>query len=285
MSGYALDNSWQQARYRLSLLQQYLDPMTKRRLTALGIDAGMRCLEVAAGAGSMALWMCERVGAGGRIVATDINTELVRDAKLRNLAVLTHNLMTDPPPEGGDFDFVHVRWLLHHLPRPEVAISRMVDALRPGGWLLVEDVDFFPVHTSTSRVYIEFMQALAKAVVLQASGRDCFWARALPALVAGMGLTHTGAEGDFQVIQGGSQLAEFYSLTATQMRERILESRDLDEGRLDEALELLKDRGFWALGGAGIGVWGQRPAKWPPEKLPNLELLLANDAQPSAVPG
>jgi SAM-dependent methyltransferase len=278
MSGYALDNSWQQARYRLSLLQQYLDPISRRRLTALGIAEGMRCLEIAAGAGSMAFWMCERVGAGGRVVATDINTELLRDAPHRNLQVLTHDVMTDAPPEGGQFDFVHVRWLLHHLPRPELAIGRMVDALRPGGWLLVEDVDFFPLLTSTSPVYRDFMLALARAVVLRASGRDCFWARALPALVAGMGLRQTGAEGDFQVIQGGSPLAEFFSLTATQMRDRILESRDLDEGRLDEALDLLKDPGFWGLGGAGIAVWGQRPAQWPPEKIPGLELFLGGHA-------
>lgn len=274
MSGYALDNSWRNARYRLSLLQRYLDPMTKRRLSALGIRDGMRCLEVAAGGGSMALWMCERVGAEGRVVATDINTELVRGANAPNLKVLTHDVMTDPPPEGGHFDFVHVRWLLHHLPRPELAISRMVDALRPGGWLLVEDVDFFPVHTSTSSVYVDFMQALAKAVVLQASGRDCFWARALPALIAGMGLRETGAEGDFQVIQGGSALAEFYSLTATQMRERILETGDLSESRLDEALDLLKEPGFWALGGAGVAVWGRRPAEWPAGEIPALEQFL-----------
>lgn len=274
MSGYELDNSWQDARHRLSLLQQYLDPMTKRRLTALGIGAGMRCLEVAAGAGSMALWMCERVGAGGRVVATDINVDLLRQASASNLQVLTHDLMTDPPPDGGHFDLVHVRWLLHHLPRPELAISRMVDALRPGGWLLVEDVDFFPVDTSSAQLYVDFMRALCRAVVLRASGRDCFWARALPALVAGMELRDIGTEGDVQVIRGGSPLAEFYSLTATQMRERILESRDLGSTQLDEALELLKAPHFWGLGGAGIAVWGRRPPQWPAGELPPLERFL-----------
>ena len=58
MAGYALDNSWERARHRLSLLEQYLDPMTKRRLTMLGIRHGLRCLEVGAGGGSVAAWLC-----------------------------------------------------------------------------------------------------------------------------------------------------------------------------------------------------------------------------------
>jgi hypothetical protein len=41
MASYALDNSWDRARRRLSLLEQHLDPMTKRRMTMLGIRSGM----------------------------------------------------------------------------------------------------------------------------------------------------------------------------------------------------------------------------------------------------
>ena len=44
MAGYALDNSWERARRRLSLLEQYLDPMTKRRpmtINALAADMVM----------------------------------------------------------------------------------------------------------------------------------------------------------------------------------------------------------------------------------------------------
>jgi hypothetical protein len=109
--------------------------------------------------------------------------------------------------------------------------------------LLLEEVDFFPVHTSTSRRYVDFMTALT-ANVVRASGRDCFWARALPGLVAGMGLRQVGGEGDLSVLQGGSPVAEFFCLTAEQMRERIIESRELSADRLDEALGLLRSPDF-----------------------------------------
>ena len=131
----------------------------------------------------------------------------------------------------------HARWILHHLPEPEIAIQRMIEALRPSGWLLLEEVDFFPVHTSTSQLYIDFMVALTGNVV-RASGRDCFWARALPGMVAGMGLRDVGGEGDFSLLQGGGPVAEFFALTAEQMRERIIASGDMSEARLDEALVL-----------------------------------------------
>jgi hypothetical protein len=53
----------------------------------------------------------------------------------------------------------------------------MVDALRPGGWLLLEAVDFFPVHTSTSQLWADFVFVLT-ANVVRASGFDCFSGRA-----------------------------------------------------------------------------------------------------------
>ena len=83
----------------------------------------------------------------------------------------------------------------------------MIDALRSGGWLLLEEVDFLPVHTSTSQLYVGFMIALTGNAV-RASGRDWFWARALPALVAEISLRKIGGEGDFAVLQGGSPASD-----------------------------------------------------------------------------
>ncbi|MGA8617190.1 MAG: class I SAM-dependent methyltransferase [Candidatus Sulfotelmatobacter sp.] len=145
--------------------------MTKRRMTALGISHGLRCLEVGAGGASVAAWLCEQVGPTGRVVATDINIQLLEGIKLPNFEAIKDDITVDSPPENG-FDFVHSRWLLHHLPKPELTIRRMIDALRPGGWLLLEEVDFFPVHTSTSQLYVDFMIVLTGSVV-RASGRDC----------------------------------------------------------------------------------------------------------------
>jgi hypothetical protein len=152
----------------------------------------------------------------------------------------------------------HARWLLHHLPYPERVITRMVAALRPGGWLLLEEPDFFPVYTSSSQLYVDFMVALVNTVVT-ASGRDNFWARALPGLVASQGLAEVGGEGDIALLHGGSTVAELFQLTGEQIRDKMLAAGALSVERFEAALALLDDPTFWAFAGASITVWGQRP--------------------------
>jgi hypothetical protein len=102
------------------------------------------------------------------------------------------------------------------------------------------------------------MVALTRNVV-SPFGRDCFWARALPSLLAETSLREVGGEGDFAILRGGSPIAEVFVLTAEQMRERIIQSGDLNADRLAEALELLRSSMFLAFGGGGVAVWGQRP--------------------------
>jgi 2-polyprenyl-3-methyl-5-hydroxy-6-metoxy-1,4-benzoquinol methylase len=258
MSGYALDNSWDRAKRRLALLEYFLDPKTKRRMQALGVSQGWNCLEIAAGGGSIARWLSEAVGDSGKVLATDINTALLKGLSAPNLETRDHDILTEDLPEAA-FDIVHCRWLLHHLPTPEVAIERMIKAVRPGGWLLLEEVDFFPVHASSNADYSDFMSALVNTVV-SASGRDCFWARALPVMVAERSLVDVTGVGGFSLLQGGGEEAEFFVLTAEQMRDRMLESQAIDEAKLSRALALLADPAFWAFGGGEVAVWGRKAA-------------------------
>jgi hypothetical protein len=231
--------------------------MSHRRLVALGVRQGWQCLEVGGGGGSVARWLCRQVGATGHVTATDIDIRFLQEIEEPNLEVQRHDITAEGFPEA-QFDLVHTRWLLHHLPHPEQVIARMGAALRPGGWLLLEEPDFFPVYTSPSPLYVDFMVALVNTVVA-ASGRDNFWARALPGLVAGQGLTEVGGEGDIALLHGGSPIAELFQLTGEQICDKMLAAGELSAERFEAALALLNDPTFWALAGASIAVWGQRP--------------------------
>ena len=57
-----------------------------------------------------------------------------------DLDVRGHRVVTDELDHAG-FDLVHARAVLEHLPARDDVLARLVAALRPGGWLLVEDVD------------------------------------------------------------------------------------------------------------------------------------------------
>lgn len=258
MASYELDNAWEGARRRLALLEQHLDPMSRRRLSALGVGSGWRCLEVGGGGGSITRWLCSQVSATGHVTATDLDTRFLEEIDEPMLTVQRHDITAEELPTA-QFDLVHTRWLLHHLPQPEVALSRMVKALRPGGMLLVEELDLFPVHASSSQIYIDFIVAKAKMIALP-SGRDFFWARALPALVAEQDITEMGAEGDFPIINGGSPMAKFHQLTGEQMRDKIIASGELSIERFNAAITLLSDPTFWAFAGASVAVWGRRPS-------------------------
>ena len=63
-----------------------------------------------------------------------------------NLDVQRRNVITDGLP-GDGYDLIHARLLLMHLPTREKLLEEMAAALRPGGWLLVEDMDVFPFST------------------------------------------------------------------------------------------------------------------------------------------
>jgi 2-polyprenyl-3-methyl-5-hydroxy-6-metoxy-1,4-benzoquinol methylase len=128
---------------RLNLLEQIYDPSSRRR-RALA-QPGWRCLDVGAGRGSMAVWLAEKVGATGHVVATDVDTRYLSRLELPNLEVIEHNILEDPLDAlgPGSFDLVCSRLMLFHLrSRQEQAIRHMAECLRPGGWLVDEDADW-----------------------------------------------------------------------------------------------------------------------------------------------
>ena len=256
MANYSLSNAWDYARRRLTLLEQYLDPITHRRLSSLGLGKGWHCLEIGGGAGSVARWLSAQVGADGRVVGTDIDPRFLEEIREPNFETLKHDIAIDDLPVG-EFDLVHTRWVLQHLADPEAAIRRMINALRPGGWLLVEGMDFFPVHTAPSQLYVDLMVGLAG--VIASSGGNDFGGRALPAMVAKQGLANVQAEGDFAVLNAGSPMAEFFRLSALQVRDGIVSSGALPAAQFDAAITLLGDPGFWAFGPGGVAVRGQNP--------------------------
>jgi len=124
---------------RFSSLESLYDPLTTRHLVATGIGAGWRCWEIGGGSGSIGLWLSERVGPEGHVLMTDIDPRFLTERGRSNLEVRRHDV-GDPPPDTA-FDLIHTRWCSFtcHSARPQLRASR--PALKPGGWLVVEDYD------------------------------------------------------------------------------------------------------------------------------------------------
>src|SRR6266498_3847074 len=98
------------------MLEEIFDPFSIRNLDRLGVREGWRCLEVGAGAGSIARWLGEIAGPGN-VVATDLSTTYLEPLAERGIEVLRHDVTADDNPGApGEFDLIHCRFVLDHLP-------------------------------------------------------------------------------------------------------------------------------------------------------------------------
>ncbi len=215
---YVVPNSRPQARRRLELLEACYDPASFGRADLLGVREGWRCLDAGAGNGSFARWLSARTGPAGSVLAADLDTRLLADVTEPNIEVRRLDLASDPLP-GGGFDFIHTRMVLMHIPAREQVLGRLCAALRPGGILMLEEQDGFPVPAATTGAYRDAWLAFARAC--RAGGTDPDWAHDLPLRLRRHGLDGVGAELDVPLFRGGSTQAQFWSLTWQQARDRI----------------------------------------------------------------
>ncbi len=248
MTDYAFPNAWEEARRRLTLLESIQDPSSIRCAEALGVGPGWRCFDVGAGGGSFARWLAGRVGEAGSVVAADVDTRHLEELAGPGFEVRRMDISRDELP-AGEFDFVHTRLLLIHVPEREEVLRRLAATLRPGGALLVEEDDIHPILSTGEGDYRAGWDAFLAAT--SEAGVDPVWARALPERLDALGLRDVDAEVDTQLFRGGSPVAEFWSLTWLQVRDRT------DAAAIDRGRAALADPSRWYHGCAKVMAWGR----------------------------
>ena len=242
---------------RLRLLEELLDPLTQRRMQRIGVAPGWCCLLVGAGRGSIAGWLEKCVGPTGRVVAIDKDTRflsaLSSGIEVRQLDILRDALETD------SFDLVHCRCLLMHLDEPSRALRKMVDVLKPGGWLLVEEPDdtavgpvdlSYPGADQVQRANQMMLDALQAMGVM-----DPFIGRQLRDLLSPFGLEDIQCEGVSWLHRGGDVAARLIQATLP---------LHVAAGRMSSAdaanyKRMLGDPGFAFVDSTWVGAKGRRP--------------------------
>jgi len=225
-------------RARLELLQEKHDPLTIRQLDAIGVADGWRCLDVGAGGGSVTRMLAERVGPAGRVLALDIDTNLLDRLASDHVEVRRHDLLTDGlGPET--FDLVHARLLLMHLPARLQALERLMSAVRPGGWFAAIDPDFTTVDVvprtpAWERTWSSFLDALI------AGGWDPRYGARLCDDLLAVGAGDVQADYLAHREPGGSLTSRLLSLTLERLRPRMLPLGASDQ-EIDAARSLLED--------------------------------------------
>lgn len=248
-----VDTHAQAEHRRLRLLEESFDPFSFRQLDCLGVREGWRCLEVGAGAGSVAARMAELAGPEN-VVATDLSLTFLDPLADLGVTVLHHDVTTDDAP--GEFDVIHTRFVLEHLPEREAVIKRLASWLTPGGWLLIEIGTPLPglsSHPATRRT----MAALAR-VMTDRVGTAPEWARSLPVPLEAAGLIDCVAEGVVLPARGGQPLAAWLKNTTKLVEEHALASGLVTREILDEAYAVYETSSFVDYSWMTVGARGRR---------------------------
>jgi len=257
--GYLLDNRRPEAGTRFGALSELFDPITFGHVTSLGIGPGWRCWEVGAGSPSVPTWLADHVAPGGHVIATDLDVSHVATAG--GFEIRRHDVGADPPP-GDDFDLVHARLVLVHVPQREDALRAMVGSLRPGGWLLLEDADPAlqplacphergPAEELANRIRRGFRQLLA------ARDAELAYGRTLPHVLRSAGLVDVGADGYFPLTSPACAVLE--GATVAQLRAELVSAGLATDAEIDAHLVNVAAGGLDCTTAPMISAWGRRP--------------------------
>ena len=265
MSEYIYDPSWSEERRRLGDLEAILDPGTIRILKSIGIREGWRCLEVGGGGGSIARWLCGQVGSTGQVVATDLDPRFLLDIDAPNLEVRKHDIVREPI-ESDAFDLVHSRDVLEHIPEREQVLDTMVAALKPGGWLVAEDVDFVTALRGTEGFgepdewsVLEAKMWTAAVSSTRQRGVDAEYGRRLPWRLRARGLEEIGAEMRGGLATAGTPGQELMLLSMTALRPMLIQLGALTEEEADRLIAHVQEPDFMGFAPFHVAAWGRKP--------------------------
>ena len=140
----------------------------------------------------------------------------------------------------------------------------MADAVRPGGWLLIEEFDYGSVlstdvtnpsavlYTTTVRALFDFLR---KGGVF-----DAFFGRRVRGLVEQFGFVDVGQEGWTCMCRGGEPMARFSSASLRAAAKPMIAAGLLTQEQHDKVQCLYFDPAFNYLGLTVFAAWGKRPS-------------------------
>lgn len=258
--GYLLDNRQGEADEHCDALGPLFDPTTLRYLEGFGIGPGWRCWEVGAGGTSVVSWLAKKVGPTGKVIATDLDTSRLAPAARPPVEVHVHDVGAEEPP-GEEFDLVHARMVLSHVPDRERALRSMIKALRPGGRLLVEDADpllqplLCPDEYGPEQQLANRLRDGVRALLAE-RGADLSFGRRLPRLLRAAGLRRVVADAYFPL--SSPACAALESATIREIRDQLVTAGLATDQDIDRHLAKITAGGMDLAATPMISAWGRK---------------------------
>ncbi|MEP7145886.1 MAG: methyltransferase domain-containing protein [bacterium] len=109
------------------------------------IQKGWKCLDVGAGPGFVTMDLRELVGDNGEVTALEPSEFYLNYLKVKcetndfqNIKFI-HGNLEDVKIENQYYDFIFLRWVIDFVPEPEKFLLKLLDALKKGGVIAIQD--------------------------------------------------------------------------------------------------------------------------------------------------
>jgi SAM-dependent methyltransferase len=243
---------------RLLALARERDPMTRRVLTEIGVGPGWSCCDVGTGAGTVASWLGEQVGPTGRVLALDVDTRFHSPGD--GVVEFRRCDVVHEPIGDAEFDLVHARGVLQHLEQRERVLDGMIQAARPGGWIVVTDSDWIQFDEQPVPEPFATLSRLLRESSIRRHGHDPAWGRRLLDAFRQRGLLDVHVDGAVYTMHGGTDSAEWYVGGLARTIDHHREAGTLPAGfPVEEAIAQARDPSFAILSPISLTARGRRP--------------------------
>lgn len=222
---------------RLRVLDAVCGHTSRALLARAGLREGWRCADIGCGTGLVAMAMAERAGRSGRVAGVDRAELFVAEARraaaergLENVEFITGEA-AEPPLTTGDFDLVYTRCVLSHLADPLRALRGMMRLARPGGVVVVEDIDCGGVFAHPDAPALMRHLDLYQRII-RLHGGDPLMGRKLPRLCRKAGLTDVR----FEIVtpaEPQEAVKRLYPMTLACLKPAIVEAKLATADELD----------------------------------------------------
>jgi SAM-dependent methyltransferase len=224
---------------RLRVLGEAVWPSTERLLRRIEICEGMGCLDFGCGGGDVSVKLAELVGASGSVTGIDMDSQVLQRARAlaekKGVEVNFVQQKCAAFDQQNRYDLAYARFILSHLTDPGDSLRRLLDSIKPGGWILAEDINisshlYYPPNDAVAR-YIEIYEESARR-----RGADPNIGQKLPAMFVHAGVQEIGVDVAMPLFLSGPGKS-IARLTLTNIAESAIESGITDSSEVDRLLD------------------------------------------------
>lgn len=256
---YIFESAQERAEFeRLKQLEEAFDDQTKALIQTSGIAPGWKCLELGPGAGSILKWMSDLVGNAGKVIGVDKNTQYLQGIEAKQVECLEEDIF-DVELEKNSFDLIHARYVLVHIAKSQELIKALIELLKTGGVIILEEPDFTAAQVINNNLPNEQAhQRVNEAIrtMFFNLGLDPSFGIKLPSILQSNGIKIEKVIADRHLCSGQSKIAKMMGTSAKTLKDKYINTQKASELDVAHYIENSENEWFWAVYYSTISVVG-----------------------------